>query len=129
MLRLPRFYRCFQTRNAEQAEQAIFRTCDFLNCITALTDQRSHIRLPAAQPDLANQHVFNEDPIAPPNFEAPRAARAQLPQLYKPFAVAGDGRDCLPLKADADALSVVRFSPDRRSGALLQDYSFAKERR
>jgi len=113
---------------AEMADQRMVGGVDG-GLVIAPAQPPLHVRLPGADPHLADDDVGQHHRVVAAHLEAAPLGRGlHRPEIHRPAAIARLGRHGLPAELHGDLLAIGGPAPDRDRPALLEDRMVGEER-
>ena len=114
--------------NGEEANLGIGRLGDHGFGVVAAIERHRHVRLPATDPDLADQDVVEDDCVFALDGQFGRSTRGERFERDAPLAAVGPSGDGLALEPDGHFLAFVGRTPNRHVHCLLEDRVVAEQR-
>ena len=115
-------------RHAEQANVGVGGFGDLIRRVVDLADAHLHVRLSGADPDIADQYIFDFGLFRAVDGERVGASCREGAEGSRPFAVrAGGSAGSLAVHADGDLLAGLRPAPYRGFDAALKHHVIRKQ--
>ena len=116
-------------RHRAEAKLPVVRLRRCPGRVVRLGQRQFHVRLPGAEPDLADEHVVERDRVRPGDPQrSGRRSRRKRGKIHAPLAVR-PSRRFRPFAAEGDDHLFLRIgpAPDRQRCVLLQDHVVAED--
>jgi hypothetical protein len=116
------------SRYREKADLRVVGCFHFIGAVARKLERQAHIRLPAAQPDVADHDVLQLHILVAGDLDRVGAACGRRLNLHLPAAVcSSDGRYCPFSNLDHDRFTGLRPAPDGIRLVALQNHVVAED--